>query len=209
MTKSIESIWKEGFIDEMALVAPKVNDLYNQKSQNLVDKFEAMFAVNHKAIIIAAIAFVSGLSYFGFVALGVFISLMLLGLVAIGKLQTKELARINKDDSSLAYLTAFDLWLDKCIAQYIKVYRVFYPSAFLACAITFFNSDTGKSISAELATEFTVWNMPIPVLLFISIIALILGITGGAIYRADLNMTYGNEIQKLKQLISDMKSLGS
>ena len=31
MEKSIESIWKQGFLNSDALVAPKLNNLYNQK----------------------------------------------------------------------------------------------------------------------------------------------------------------------------------
>ena len=46
MTQSIEKIWQEGFINDKALVAPKLNDLYNQKSKNIVDKFERVFKWN-------------------------------------------------------------------------------------------------------------------------------------------------------------------
>ena len=31
MTKSIETMWKEGFVKEEQLIAPKINDLYNRK----------------------------------------------------------------------------------------------------------------------------------------------------------------------------------
>jgi hypothetical protein len=31
MTKSIEAMWKEGFVNEACLTAPKINDLYNRK----------------------------------------------------------------------------------------------------------------------------------------------------------------------------------
>ena len=31
MEKTIEAVWKEGFVDDDALVAPKLNDLYNHK----------------------------------------------------------------------------------------------------------------------------------------------------------------------------------
>src|SRR5215203_3076088 len=57
MKNSIETIWKEGFLNEKSLVAPKINDLYNQKSTDLVDKIERMFKVNRIAILIMAIVF--------------------------------------------------------------------------------------------------------------------------------------------------------
>ena len=43
MEKSIETIWKQGFLKSDALVAPKLNDLYNQKSTHIIDKFNNMF----------------------------------------------------------------------------------------------------------------------------------------------------------------------
>ena len=55
MEKSIEAIWKEGFLSETSLVAPKINDLYNQKSKHLVDKMKRMFRVNLIAIVIISI----------------------------------------------------------------------------------------------------------------------------------------------------------
>ena len=39
MNKTIESVWKEGFIDDHALVAPQVNDLYNRRSEQTIDRF--------------------------------------------------------------------------------------------------------------------------------------------------------------------------
>jgi hypothetical protein len=38
MEKSIEQIWKGGFMNNKELKAPKINALYNQKSINLVDR---------------------------------------------------------------------------------------------------------------------------------------------------------------------------
>ena len=38
MEKSIEQIWKGGFMNNKELTAPKINALYNQKSINLVDR---------------------------------------------------------------------------------------------------------------------------------------------------------------------------
>ena len=35
MDNSIETIWKKGFLNSDALIAPKLNNLYNQKSQNI------------------------------------------------------------------------------------------------------------------------------------------------------------------------------
>ena len=52
MEKSIESIWKEGFLEKDAMVAPKINNLYNQKSIHIIDKFKRMFKINLNALVI-------------------------------------------------------------------------------------------------------------------------------------------------------------
>ena len=47
MKKSIETMWKQGFISEGELIAPKVNDLYNRKSQNLVGVYKEVVPMEH------------------------------------------------------------------------------------------------------------------------------------------------------------------
>ena len=57
MERSIENIWKEGFLKSDALVAPKINNLYNQKSIHIIDKFKRMFKINLIAIIVFSFVF--------------------------------------------------------------------------------------------------------------------------------------------------------
>ena len=59
MEKSIENIWKEGFLKSDALVAPKINNLYNQKSIHIIDKFKRMFKINLIAIVAFSFALFS------------------------------------------------------------------------------------------------------------------------------------------------------
>ena len=56
MEKSIETIWKEGFLNNDALLAPQVNNLYHKKSNHIVDKFKRMFKFNLIAILIGSFA---------------------------------------------------------------------------------------------------------------------------------------------------------
>ena len=50
MEKSIENIWKEGFLKSDALVAPKLNNLYNKKSIHIIDKFKRRFKTSRRKI---------------------------------------------------------------------------------------------------------------------------------------------------------------
>lgn len=207
MTKSIESIWKEGFVEDMTSLAPKINDLYNQKSRNLVDRFELMFKVNQNSVLFGAAVIFAGLCYFNAPILGGVVGLMFCGLVVIGRQQLRSLKTINKDVSSFEYLQAFDQWLDKGIAQYVTVYRIFYPALFLICTTRFLYSDMAHSLLPIEDSGYNVAGMPLLFLLPVLFVTVILGFTGGALYQADVKLVYGRQIDKLKELISEMKQL--
>ncbi len=104
MEKTIEAIWQEGFLDDKALLAPKLNDLYNQKSSNLVDKMTRMFKINLRALaafaIVALIACVAiGLPYVGATLFTLFALL-----VVVGKRDLRSLEAIDKGASSYEYI---------------------------------------------------------------------------------------------------------
>ena len=61
MEKSIESIWKEGFLDSNAMVAPKLNNLYNKKSIHIIDKFKRMFKINLNALVVFSFVILNSL----------------------------------------------------------------------------------------------------------------------------------------------------
>jgi hypothetical protein len=207
MSNTIESIWQNGFVQNINDLAPKINDLYNQKSQNLVDKFEDMFAANQTAVLIGAATLFAVLSFFGMPFLGLTIALMLCGLVTFGQRQLSQLRLISKEVSSFEYLKSFDLWLDNSINQYVTIYRYFYPALFSVCAVRFTYSDLGISAAEKFELTALIFGIPAIFLIMIILAAGILGVIGGSIYRADVNLVYGREMAKLKELIADMEIL--
>ena len=46
MENSIKSIWQEGFLKNNDLIAPKVVNLYDRKSEHIIDKYKRMFKKN-------------------------------------------------------------------------------------------------------------------------------------------------------------------
>ena len=127
MEKSIETIWKEGFLESNALVAPKLNDLYNQKSKHITDKLIRMFKINLYAIVIMAVVIWVIYALIGVPYAGLFIFLMLMGVFFLARKQGKSLVRLDHSLSSYEYLTSFNNWMKAIISKNVSVMRFFLP----------------------------------------------------------------------------------
>jgi len=211
MSHSIEKIWKEGFISDKALIAPKINDLYNQKSKNIVDKFEVMFKWNLIGIIIFSLLVLIVLSIQGIPYLGIFISALLMSLVFRGKKEQASLALLDKNVSSYQYLKSFDNWMKDLMAGYAKLYSFFYPALFLSIALQFRFTDVGQKVINVLVNKFPdttmIFSTPLYLLALVTVITGLLFYFSGPLYRLDFNSLYGRLFNKLEELISDMEEL--
>jgi hypothetical protein len=211
MKESIESIWKQGFVDDKALIAPKINDLYNQKSQNIVDKLQYMFDINLKGIVIGAIILLVIFVSMGLPFLGLFFASVLMATVVLGKKHQKQLQQLDKNTSSYAYLKSFDVWLKSLIIQYTQIYRVLYPALFLGCMIRFRYSEVGESIIVGMAKDFPgiplIFSMPVVIPAVVALLALLLSYFSAAIYRVEMNVVYGSAFKKLEEILTDMETL--
>jgi len=211
MTKSIESIWKEGFIENDSLVAPKINDLYNQKSKNLIDKFHYMFSINRKAIIIAIGVILVLSLIFGLPYLGSFISVLLAGLVLIGNRGSKQLDKLDKTTNSYEYLKGFSAWRDEMIATYCKAYTYFYPLLFMGLAIRFLYSEDARSIINAIVLESPnttlIFGLPWYIASAFLVITGVFYNFGSYLYKIDVDLVYGSSFKKLDELVLEMESL--
>jgi hypothetical protein len=211
MTKSIETMWKEGFVNEAHLSAPKVNDLYNRKSQNMVDKLQNMFAINIKAIIVGSLIMLIIFSLIGAPFLGLYICCLLVPLIIIAKKELKKSVNLSKGQSSYDYLLSFNHWLKSSIGVYSGYYRIFYPMFFLGMATQAIVSKAGGKLIALLVevfpTDLIILGQPYYILVALVIGTLIFVRFAEAIYQWDLNIVYGRQFKKLDELIADMEEL--
>jgi len=211
MTKSIETMWKEGFVNETNLSAPKINDLYNRKSQNIVDKMRNMFALNIKAIMVGSLVLLIMMSLIGAPFLGLYICCLLIPLVIIAKKELKKSVNLSKGQSSYDYLMSFNNWLKSSIEAYSGYYRIFYPMFFLGMAVQGIVSDAGGELIvllvAALPTEVMILGLPYYIFLALALLTLVAVRYADALYRLDLNIVYGRQFKKLDELIRDMEEL--
>ena len=210
MEKSIETIWKEGFLKNDALVAPKLNDLYNQKSIHIIDKFKRMFKINLYALVVFSFVVLITSFFAKIPVLGVLMFILLNVIVIVNKKLFKGLNKIDKNVSSYKYLKSFDDWMKDQISINMKMSRYIYPYVFLAMIFGFrFSSDFQETLSRILGTHeiYYMYGIPVYWVLTILLIVILLAIFGGRIYKWDLNLVYGRILKKLDETLADMDEL--
>jgi hypothetical protein len=216
MENSIEIIWKNGFLKDSALVAPKLNNLYNQKSKHIIDKFQRMFKMNLILIVLGSFivlvaSFIVGLPYTGvpmFVGMNV--------LVFLNKKLLNSLKLVDKCKNTYDYLKAFDSWLKFQVNTNKKFARFFYPFVFLSMITGFWMKKSGHQNIGHLAVKKILLTYPdlqlvggVPVVgvLGVLLIVGILALLAGRIYEWDLKIIYGRIFKKFDELLADIKEL--
>ncbi len=218
MEKSIEDIWKEGFLKSDALVAPKINNLYNQKSIHIIDKFKRMFKINLIAIVAFSFFFLIATFFIGIPLMGAIYFVALTVLVFINKRLLNDLEKIDKGVSSYQYLKTFNQWIQKMVAINKKLAIFLYPIFFMSIVIGFWFIDAegiplGERLVGEvlygLPDSYLIQGIPLIVIIVIILIVGILAFFGGRIHQWDLNLVYGRIFKKLEELMADIESLRS
>ena len=218
MEKSIENIWKEGFLESDALVAPKVNNLYNQKSIHIIDKFKRMFKINLIAIVVFSFIFLIVTFFIGIPLMGVIFFVTLMTLVIINKKLLNGLEAINTGENSYQYLKTFNQWVKKQVAINKKMSTFLYPIVFISFILGFWFKDTegiplGERLVGEILIGFPdiylIYGIPLIGIVIALLILGLLAFFGGRIYQWDLNLVYGRVFKKLEELMADIESLRS
>ena len=216
MEKSIEDIWKEGFLKGDALIAPKINNLYNKKSIDIIDKFKRMFKINLIATVVFAFVFLIVSFFNGIPLTGAIFFVTLIVLVIINKRLLDGLEKIDKGVSSYEYLKAFNNWIKKQVAINKRMSTFLYPIFFMSIIIGFwFNDAEGIPLGERLVGEvlygfpdiYLIQGIPLIVIIVILLIVGLLAFFGGRIYLWDLNIIYGRVLKKLEELMADIEEL--
>lgn len=210
MEKSIESIWKQGFLESNAMVAPKLNNLYNQKSIHIIDKFKRMFRINLNALVVFSF-FVLIMSFIvKLPVMGVLMFILFNVIVIVNRKLLKGLNKIEKNVSSYQYLKSFDGWMKEQVSINMKMSRYIYPYIFLAMVAGFWSSNPFQETLDRIFGDYQpyqIFGIPVFWVLGMLLIVIILAAFGGRIYKWDLNLVYGRVLKKLDELIADMEEL--
>jgi hypothetical protein len=210
MEKSIETIWKNGFIEEKNLLIPRINNIYNRKSKNVISRLKRLMNLNIYFVIF--LAFSNLFLYWSYevpiAGLVICISLLFVAITAYKK--KKEMMLIEPTDSSYSYVKANYNWIQDAIAKQTKFMKILYPILFMSALAPIIQSiRTGEKTSSYLAESG--WHLIYGIPTFGFIIALgvvvLMYIFGERIYRFDINLFYGRIFKKMNALIVEMEEL--
>ncbi|MFY0598910.1 MAG: hypothetical protein JXR03_04515 [Cyclobacteriaceae bacterium] len=212
MKQSIEFIWKEGFSESELLKAPRVDNLYSQKSKHLTDKFIGMFKTNLIAILGMAFAFWFVYLILDAILIGTFIMIIFLALAYYSNQQMKQIKNIDSGLNSYEYLVSFDQFIKDSISKHTRVMRFFYPLMFLTAMSTiWFAGSNGVFLTNKLIEKFPdlifVGGIPLVGLIIVCVITLLIAYFSDKIYRWDVEMIYGRMFEKLQKTISEFEYL--
>jgi hypothetical protein len=218
MEKSIENIWKEGFLKNDALIAPKINNLYNQKSIHIIDKFRRMFKINLIAIVAFSFIFLVVSFFSGIPIMGAIFFVTLSVLVIINRRLLNGLERIDKGVNSYQYLKEFNEWVKKMVSINKRMSTFLYPIIFMSFVLGFWFKDAegvflGERLVQAILIRFPditlIYGLPLIGIVLVFLIIGLLAFFGGRIYLWDLNIVYGRVFRKLEELMADIESLNT
>ena len=211
MEKSIEAIWKEGFLNEKSLVAPKINDLYNQKSKDLVDRMKRMYRNNLIALVVMSIVFPIMYYFLDIVWQGIAISILMLLTVWYSKREKRGFKTLDHGATSLDYLKSFDRLLKDALSKGEKVLRFTYPLYFLIAMSILWSAWNKGPLTSKMYQKYPdvifVGSIPLFALIIAGVITLLMFYFSRRIYRWDVGLIYGRIFRKLEETIAEMEEL--
>ena len=211
MKNSIEEIWKEGFLNEKSLVAPKINDLYNQKSKDLVDKMKRMYKINLIALVGMAIVFPIWYYFLDVIWQGVAISILMLLTVWYSKRQKRSFKTLDHGATSLDYHKSFDRLLKDSLSKGEKVLRFTYPLYFLIAISVMWSAWNKGPLTSKMYQEYPdvmfIGGVPLFAWIIAGVAFLLMFYFSGRIYRWDVGLVYGRIFRKLEETIAEMEKL--
>ena len=211
MEKSIETIWKDGFLKSDTLLAPKLNNLYNQKSKHIIEKFNRMFKRNLIALVLGSTLFLIFTIFSDMLILGIGTFIICNVIVIVNKRLMNSLKTVDKNVSSFQYLKSFDNWMKDQLAVNRKMARIYYPFFFIIATVSIWFSGNFQLFISEILGKphqiYLVNGIPILWLIPIVLIASLMAIFGDKIYNFDVNLIYGRVFRKLNDMITDIEEL--
>ncbi|SEC84304.1 hypothetical protein SAMN04489761_3745 [Tenacibaculum sp. MAR_2009_124] len=203
MEKSIKNIWDESFISEKSLIAPKVNNLYNQKSKSIIHRIRRIYEFDNKGLIPMAVLTFVFLTVISEVVIGAYSALLILGLYFFNKKLLSRFKTLDIKSDTLTYLKEYRSITVSITKATKKLFVFILPLAVLSIfVIAFFMKE--QSFLSKYISEDMSFLQAFSIGL---IIAVIISIICNAVYAISTQLVYGTLFSKLDDIITEMETL--
>ncbi|WNW03015.1 hypothetical protein RRF68_06350 [Tenacibaculum sp. HL-MS23] len=203
MEKSIEKIWNEAFIKEEALIAPKINNLYNQKSKSVISKIKRAYEIDNKGLIPMAVIVAVGMTLFSEAIIGFYGAFLIVCLYFFNKNLLKKFKTIDVTSDNLTYLKKYKNIINVIMKATKKLFVFAIPLAVLSIFALAFTIKE-KSFLSKFISSDTSFLKIIGVGL---LVALVVSIIGRIVYAISTKIVYASLISKLDAIIIEMQDL--
>ena len=207
MENSIEMIWKQGFLNESSLVAPKVNDLYNQKSIHVVEKIKRRMK-NYRTLNFVLIVVVPFCYYFlGVFWYGLAFSITTLFMLRYTGRIMSSITTLDQGATSYDYLKSFDSCLKDIFAKFEKIGRFSFPLYTLILNSALWVGWHHLGIVSILQHRHPTADIPLIMLSFLGVHSLLTIVFSVKLTRWEIRVVYGHLLNKLEETIAEMEKL--
>ncbi|RBW62464.1 hypothetical protein DS884_02365 [Tenacibaculum sp. E3R01] len=203
MEKSIEKIWNDAFINEQSLIAPKINDLYNQKSKTVINKIKRTYEIDNKGLIPMAIVLAIVMSFLSEAIIGIYSSLLIVALYLFNKKLLNQFNTIDVKSDNLTYLKNYRKIISSITSSTKKLFVFAIPMAVLSIFLIAF-SIKEKSFLSKFISSDTTFIEFFGIGLLIAICVSIIGII---VFTLSTKILYSSLISRLDIIIKEMEEL--
>ncbi|MBA6155670.1 hypothetical protein H3Z83_03920 [Tenacibaculum sp. S7007] len=203
MEKSIEKIWNEAFISEDTLIAPRINDIYNQKSKSVINKIKRTYEIDNKGLIPMAILVAAGMTIFSEAIIGIYGAFLILCLYFYNTNLLNKFKSIDVKSDNLTYLKKYKSIINVIMKATKKLFVFAIPLAVLSIFALAFSIKEKSFLSKFISSDTSF----IQVIGIGFIVALVVSIIGVIVYTISTKILYGTLISKLDSIIKEMEEL--
>ncbi|WP_275316442.1 hypothetical protein [Tenacibaculum bernardetii] len=203
MEKSIEKIWNEAFIKEETLIAPKINNLYNQKSKSIIAKIKRTYEIDNKGLIPMAIIVAIGMTLFSEAIIGFYGAFLILCLYFFNNNLLKKFKTIDVTSDNLTYLKKYKSIINIIMKATKKLFVFAIPLAVLSIFALAFTIKEKNFLSKFISSDTSFLKIIAVGLL----VAVVVSIIGRVVYTISTKILYAGLISKLDAVIIEMEDL--
>ncbi|WGH75284.1 hypothetical protein P8625_14600 [Tenacibaculum tangerinum] len=203
MEKSIEKRWNEAFINEQSLIAPKINNIYNQKSKSVIHKIKRTYEFDNKGLLpMAGIVLIGGI-LLSETIIGAYGTFLILCLYFFNSRLLKRFNTIDVKSDNLTYLKNYRSVINSVSKATKKLFVFAIPLAIVSIFAVAYEVKEQSFLSKFISKDSSF----LDILGIGLIVAIATGVIGFVVYNISTRILYHSLTSKLDDIIKEMEAL--